>query len=74
MDEAAPLIAGNAPFIVTETVVGDSGMARRMRTFDWASSPIATQVTCRAAIDRDATTWFAISHVHRLGRRIDVPL
>jgi PAS domain S-box-containing protein len=40
MHKDEPPVAGKASSVVTEVFVGGSGMARQMRSFDWASSPI----------------------------------
>lgn len=55
MHEAEPLIAGNAPSIVAEVFVGDSSMARQMRTFEWASSPIGDPVSWPVALRSTVT-------------------
>jgi PAS domain S-box-containing protein len=50
MHQAEPPSTGGTPSIVTDIFVGDSCMARQMRVFDWAKSPIGDPVRWPVAL------------------------
>jgi PAS domain S-box-containing protein len=54
MREAEPLITKNAS-LTLEVFVGDSDMARRMRSFDWASSPVGEPARWPVAVRATVT-------------------
>jgi PAS domain S-box-containing protein len=56
-----PRTTGNAPSTMPEIFIGDSGMARRMRVFDWARSPIGEPVSWPVAL-RSIVTLLLGSH------------
>jgi PAS domain S-box-containing protein len=55
MHAAEPLIAKSDPPIMAKVFIGDSGMAQRMRGFDWESSPLGAPVKWPVAL-RSALT------------------